>query len=167
MTAYLKRYVPGVPNRRALYVKGQGAERVFAYWSGDVEIDLRHECTHALLHASLPMVPLWLDEGLAQFFEVSAARRAGGHPHLDAIRWNIGWGLVPKLKQSGKQTRHRQMGRNEYRDSWAWVHFMLLGPTGRSPGAQSLPGRHRTPYAARPFERTIGRPIAATGCPLY
>ena len=24
-TAYLKRYVPGVPNRRALYVKGQGA----------------------------------------------------------------------------------------------------------------------------------------------
>ena len=89
--AYLNRYLPGVPNRRALYVKSQGPGRVFAYWSRDVEVDLRHECTHALLHASLPLVPLWLDEGLAQFFEVGAARRAGGHPNMDAIRWNVRW----------------------------------------------------------------------------
>jgi len=127
-TAYLERYVPGVPSRRAVYVKNQGPGRVFAFWSRDVEVDLRHECTHALLHASLPLVPLWLDEGLAQFFEVGAARRAGGHPHMDAIRRNVRWGQVPKLQALESKVAVPEMGRNEYRDSWAWVHFMLLGP---------------------------------------
>lgn len=129
--AYMKRYLPDVPNRRAVYVKGQGPGRVFAFWSPEVEVDLRHECTHALLHASLPLVPLWLDEGLAQFFEVGAARRAGGHPHLDAIRRNVRWGLwgrVPKLETLESKVKVADMGSNEYRDSWAWVHFMLLGP---------------------------------------
>jgi hypothetical protein len=43
---------------------------VFAYRGEDFETDLRHECTHALLNAALPVVPLWLDEGLAEYFEV-------------------------------------------------------------------------------------------------
>jgi hypothetical protein len=126
--AYLKRYVPGVPYRRALYVKTQGPGHVYAYWSRDVEVDLRHECTHALLHASLPLVPLWLDEGLAQFFEVGAARSIGGHPHMDRIRWNARWGQVPKLETLESKVTVAEMGQTEYRDSWAWVHFLLLGP---------------------------------------
>ena len=128
-SAYLKRYLPSVPNRKALYVKNRGPGRVFAFWSRDVEVDLRHECTHALLHASLPLVPLWLDEGLAQFFEVSAARRAGGHPHMAGVRWNVRQGEVPKLQTLESRVEVAQMGRTEYRDSWAWVHFMLLGPS--------------------------------------
>ena len=31
-----------------------------SYRGKDFETDVRHECTHALLNASLPMVPLWL-----------------------------------------------------------------------------------------------------------
>ena len=127
--AYLKLYVGDVPDRRALFVKNQGSTRVFAYWSRGVAVDLRHECTHALLHASLPMVPLWLDEGLAQFFEVEAARRAGGHPNMNSIRWNVRWGIVPNLETLESKVNLAEMGRNEYRDSWAWVHFMLLGPS--------------------------------------
>ncbi len=126
--AYLKRYLPGVPYRRAVYVKNQGPGRVFAFWSQDVEVDLRHECTHALLHGSLPLVPLWLDEGLAQFFEVGAARRDSGHPHMSSIQWNARWGQVPKLQTLESKIDIAEMGRSEYRDSWAWVHFMLLGP---------------------------------------
>ncbi|MGA2618298.1 MAG: hypothetical protein ABSF26_11855 [Thermoguttaceae bacterium] len=74
---YLSRYLPGVPYRRALYVKGRGPGRVFAYWSPSVEVDLRHECTHAMLHAALRLVPLWLDEGLAQYFELPPKQRQG------------------------------------------------------------------------------------------
>lgn len=125
---YIKRFLPGVPNRRALYVKSQGPGRVLAYWSRDFEVDLRHECTHALLHASLPVVPLWLDEGLAQFFEMPPTRRATGHPHMDGIRWNVRWGQVPQLPKLEGKVDISEMGRSEYRDSWAWVHFMLLGP---------------------------------------
>ena len=67
---YLGRYLPGVPYRRALYVKGNAPGRVFAYKGEQFEMDLRHECTHALLHAALPQVPLWLDEGLAVYFQL-------------------------------------------------------------------------------------------------
>ena len=73
---------PRVPYRRALYVQRGGQSSVYAYSNPDLPIDLRHECTHALLHASLPMVPLWLDEGLAEYFEVPASDRAYGNPHM-------------------------------------------------------------------------------------
>ena len=81
-----------------------------------------------MLNASLPLVPLWLDEWLAQFFEVGAARRADGHPHMNGIHWNVLLGRVPKLETLENKVTVAEMGRTEYRDSWAWVHFMLLGP---------------------------------------
>ena len=125
---YLSRYLPNVPYRRALYVKSQGQGRVFAYKSADFEVDLRHECTHALLHASLPMVPLWLDEGLATYFEMPADQRPGGHPNLSSIRSSLRWGSPPRLENLERKANLSEMGRTEYRDSWAWVHFMLHGP---------------------------------------
>lgn len=125
---YLSRYLPNVPYRRALYVKSQGQGSVFAYWSRDFEIDLRHECTHALLHASLSVVPLWLDEGLATYFEVPDRQRATGNPHLTSIRWNLKWGPPPQLDMLERKASVAEMGRAEYRDCWAWVHFMIHGP---------------------------------------
>ena len=56
-----------------------------AYRNPEFGNDLRHECTHALLHAVLPAVPLWLDEGLAKYFEVQRASRAYGHPYLSSF----------------------------------------------------------------------------------
>ena len=101
---------------------------VFAYQGADFEIDVRHECTHALLHAWLPRVPLWLDEGLAEYFEV-VARTA-----CDKIRIRPPWRLRSASANcrgwrswSRSQTLD-DMGRDEYRDAWAWVHFMLHGP---------------------------------------
>ena len=63
---YLGQYHPGIPYRRALFIKAGGPGKVLAYRSRQLDVDLRHECTHAFLHAALPMVPLWLDEGLAE-----------------------------------------------------------------------------------------------------
>ena len=62
----LQKLYPNVPYRRALYVQRGGVGSVYAYRHLELDIDLRHECTHALLHANLPMVPLWLDDGLAE-----------------------------------------------------------------------------------------------------
>ncbi len=126
---YLQRYLPGVPYRRALYVKGRGPGRVFAYRGDQFEIDLRHECTHALLHAGLPEVPLWLDEGLAVYFQLPAKQRAYDNPHLDALRRDTRRGAVPSLEALEKASGLADMGLAEYRGSWAWVHFMLHGPT--------------------------------------
>jgi hypothetical protein len=126
--SYVGRYLPNVPYRRALYIKSQGPGRVFAYLSRDFEIDVRHECTHALLHASLPVVPLWLDEGLAQYFEVGGPRRTAEHPHFESTRSALRWSSAPKLAVLEGKTDVSEMGQTEYRDSWAWVHFMLEGP---------------------------------------
>jgi len=126
---FLEQHFPKVPYRRALYLKGRGAGMVFAYRNREFEIDLRHECTHALLHASLPVVPLWLDEGLAEYFEVPARQRAFDNPHLGSLKWNLWFGGVPRLEKLEGLGSLGEMRQSEYRASWAWVHFMLHGST--------------------------------------
>lgn len=125
---YLERLYPRVPYRRALYVQRGGRGSVFAYRQSELAIDLRHECTHALLHANLAMVPLWLDEGLAEYFEMPEPQRALEHPHLSKLRWNLRFGMVRTVEWLEQKQSLKAMGSVEYRFSWAWVHFMLHGP---------------------------------------
>src|SRR5262249_39849885 len=89
--AYIKTHFPKVPYRPALYVLENGTPGIYAFRKPDFDIDLRHECTHALLHASLPVVPLWLDEGIAKYFEEPAGQRAFEHPYFYDLKWK--WSL--------------------------------------------------------------------------
>jgi hypothetical protein len=125
---YVDQYFPDVPSRRALFIKKRGPGMVFAFRSRELAVDLRHECTHALLHAQLDMVPLWLDEGIAEYFEVAPDQRAFGSPHLSSIRWKLRLGQMPAIERLERLANLQQMGRSEYRDAWAWTHFMLHGP---------------------------------------
>ena len=122
---YLNRYFPGISQRRAMFIQQSGIGMVFAYRSKRLMTDLRHEGTHAILHGSLPMVPLWLDEGLAEYFEVPAPDRQSKNPHLDSIRssgTNVNISSIQELKQLSDFSK---MQNHHYRDAWAWVHFML------------------------------------------
>ena len=163
---YLGHYLPGVPYRRALFAKSRGPGRVFAYRSNQFEIDLRHECTHALLHAALPQVPLWLDEGLAGYFEPAPHERAYDNPHLEGLRSLARAEVVPSLEKLEEKGGLADMGAAEYRNSWAWVHFMLHGPAaaheeptaylaalhdGPSPTPLSLRLRQHIPELERQF----------------
>ncbi len=131
--AFLRRHLPRVPYRRALYAKISGPGMVMAYRSRQLAVDLRHECTHALLHAALPMVPLWLDEGLAEYFEVAPDKRASGNPHLKTVRWNARWGKPQAIGSLEPLGDLSQMGAREYRSAWAWVHYLLHGsPAGHA-----------------------------------
>ena len=125
---YLEQLYPRIPYRRALYVQRDGRGRVYAYRQPELAIDLRHECTHALLHANLAVVPLWLDEGIAEYFEMVEPQRAFHHPHLSKLRWNLRFGWIRTLEELEKKETLDAMGKMEYRFSWAWVHFMLHGP---------------------------------------
>jgi hypothetical protein len=124
----MKRIYPTLPFRRAFFIKEKGLGRVFAYNSPQFEADLRHECTHALLHAALSNVPLWLDEGLATYFEVSPQVRPNKAPQLSSVLWNARFGSVPSLEKLEKITDVTALGKAEYRDAWAWVHFLCQGP---------------------------------------
>ncbi len=126
---YLHSHLPGVPFRRALYVKAAGPGRVYVYRSEDLPVDLRHESTHALLHAALPAVPLWIDEGLAEYFEVPAAQRAFDNPHLNLLfKAEVQFGRVPSLSVLESRRDLSEMTATDYRNAWAWVHFMFHGP---------------------------------------
>jgi hypothetical protein len=124
---YIQQYFPAVPYRRALFIKERGPGMVFAHQNSEFDVDVRHESTHALLHAILPMVPLWLDEGLAEYFEVSPEERTYSHPHMTKLRWHARFGQVPSIEELERIRSLEEMGQNEYRDSWAWVHFMVHG----------------------------------------
>jgi hypothetical protein len=126
--AYGKKNFPAVPFRRALFVKAAGPGTVYAFRGPELPVDVRHESTHGLLHATLPMVPLWLDEGLAEYFEVGADQRASGNPHHDALKWNLRLGRAPRLARLESRHDLSEMTASDYRDAWAWVHFMLHGP---------------------------------------
>jgi hypothetical protein len=125
---YVQQYFPDVPYRRALFVKTRGPGMVFAFLNDEFAVDVRHESTHALLHSSLPSVPLWLDEGLAEYFEVERALRASGNPHLDRVRWNLRVAKVPSLERLETKATLGDMDKADYRDAWAWTHWMLHGP---------------------------------------
>jgi hypothetical protein len=126
--SYIKWYFPRVPLRRALFIKARGPGMVFAYHGSDFEIDVRHESTHALLHVWLSSVPLWLDEGLAEYFEVARDERTSHNPHLAHVRAVVRNGRLSRLEELEVVRNLDEMGRDQYRDAWAWVHFLLHGP---------------------------------------
>jgi hypothetical protein len=125
---YVQQYFPDVPYRRALFVKTRGPGMVFAFENAEFAVDVRHESTHALLHSSLANVPLWLDEGLAEYFEVERALRPSGNPHLARVKWGLRVAHLPTLETLETKASLADMDKNDYRHAWAWTHWMLHGP---------------------------------------
>jgi len=125
---YLDTTYPGLPPRRAYFVGTPKELAVYTFWGERIQEDLRHEFTHGLLHASLKTVPLWLDEGLAEYFEV-----AGNTPgqinrdHASRLSTAINNGWKPDMKRLEQLEKVSQMQRVDYQEAWAWVHFMLNG----------------------------------------
>jgi hypothetical protein len=124
---FLREFFPNAPrDRRALYVKLDNKPgTLMVQKSKDFEVDLRHEMTHAIMHASIPKVPIWLDEGLAKYFEVPSRDRVGNHPYMSRVRWSTKLGKIPSLDRLAKLETIDDMGVMEYQDSWAWTHFMI------------------------------------------
>lgn len=122
---------PDLPKRRAFFVAQPrrlgGSEDliVYTYWGDRIQQDLRHELTHALLHSVLKDVPLWLDEGLAEYFEMPAAWKGVNYQHLEALRRSAGGPAKLDLERLEKLGEVQQMTPAEYREAWAWAHLML------------------------------------------
>lgn len=135
--AFMKQRYPDLPKRRAFFVAqprtvgGTDELLVFTFWGDRVKQDLRHELTHALLHSVLKDVPLWLDEGLAEYFELPPGADGVNVKHLDELKKSPAPLDLAKLEQL---TQVQQMSPAEYREAWAWVHLMLRG----SPPARAV-----------------------------
>jgi hypothetical protein len=119
---------PDLPKRRAFFLAQPrrlgGVEDllVFTYWGQRIHQDLRHELTHAMLHSVLKDVPLWLDEGLAEYYETPPVWNGTNAAHVDSLlqgSMSLGLERLERLQDV------QQMAPGEYREAWAWVHLLL------------------------------------------
>ncbi|HZZ26507.1 MAG TPA: DUF1570 domain-containing protein [Pirellulales bacterium] len=123
---FIRLKYPNFPDRRAFFIETDTKLSVYAYWGDRVAEDLRHEVCHGYLHSMVQNLPLWLDEGLAKYFEVPR----GTH--------GMNSTLLVELDKQAKQGRWRpdirrlealrspaEMTECDYAEAWSWVHWLL------------------------------------------
>jgi len=123
--AYIRPRVPEAASRPALFVKGPDRLYVYVVYSGDWEKDLRHEMTHATLHASLPYLPIWVDEGLAKYFEVPDSETGMNRDLLSNLKWRLRFRQDVRTRELEEIRSLTDMRPEHYRDSWAWIYFLM------------------------------------------
>ena len=124
--AFVARQFPSFPARRAFFVSTDTTLAVFAAWQERVAEDLRHETTHGYIHAVVPAIPLWLDEGIAEFFEVPRAEQglhAGHVAHLSGRIIEGTW--RPDLARMEALVSAGELSQDHYAEAWCWVHWLL------------------------------------------
>ncbi len=150
---------PSFGERRAVFVDDPDQLSVYAHWSNRVAEDLRHEVAHGYLHASVPNLPPWLDEGLAEYFEVGPQRAGLNAPHVDYLCKQLASNTWrPDLPRMESLTP-AEMTQADYAEAWLWVHWMLSMPLDRqSPLMPYLAG-----LAAGGRPATLGSTLAPNG----
>lgn len=117
---------PEFSNRRAIFAETNGQLTVYAHWNERVAEDLRHEVAHGYLHAAVPGLPLWLDEGLAEFFELGDGGRGLHAGHIVLLRSEYAAGRWrPDLARLESMRSAADMRQVDYAEAWLCVHFML------------------------------------------
>ncbi|MCE5302487.1 MAG: DUF1570 domain-containing protein [Planctomycetaceae bacterium] len=123
---FIRLHYPKFPDRRAFFVETDAQLTIYAQWGDRMSEDLRHETTHGYLHSIVSNIPLWLDEGLAEFYEVPRGRQGLNRPHLtrllvrlDREHWQPDLPRLEQLRSAADMTQ------DDYAEAWAWVHFLL------------------------------------------
>jgi hypothetical protein len=130
---YMKAREPNLPDRRAFFIAnhrplgGQDELLVYTFRGPRFQQDLRHELTHALVHSVLKQVPQWLDEGLAEYFELPTGNAGLNPNHAGHLQRALAAGMTPDLARLESLREVNDMTKEDYRESWAWVHMMLRG----------------------------------------
>lgn len=124
-----------------------------------------HEYAHFVVENSSPAVPLWLNEGLAEFystFRVDGSRLEVGRPlerHVEFLRRNrlIAFDdLFAVRRDSPEYTEERRRG-VFYAQSWAFVHYLLVEQKDLHVEVRDFLGRLRDGEAAdEAYEAAFG-----------
>ena len=125
-TQYMQREHPQFPDRRAFFVKNDTTMSIYAYWGEKVGEDLRHEAAHGYLHSVIPNIPLWLDEGIAEYYELPRGSHGFNRDHVYLLNESFRrdeW--TPDLKTLEFIDDPSAMTQLEYAESWLWIHYLL------------------------------------------
>lgn len=123
---------PAFPHRRALFVESDTELTVYAHWGDRVAEDLRHEVAHGYLHAVVGL-PLWLDEGLAEYYETPRGQWGLNPAHLRRLLDDHQAGAwQPDLRRLESLRSIRDMTQLDYAEAWAWTHWLLRTEPARA-----------------------------------
>ena len=124
--SFMRLHHPDFPSRRAFFLETKTRMEVYAQAGERMAEDLRHEVTHGYLHSAVPNLPLWLDEGLAKYYEVPRGRHGLNQPLIELFKnrppskpWKMDWSRLEKIPPD------EEMSLEDYAEAWAWVHFLL------------------------------------------
>jgi len=124
--AFTAKHFPNFPVRRAFFVETDTTLSVFAPWQDRIAEDLRHETTHGYIHAVVPTVPLWLDEGIAEYFELPRGEQGAHRDHIAHLTgrilegtWRIDMARLESLQSAG------DLSQDHYAEAWCWTHWLL------------------------------------------
>jgi tetratricopeptide (TPR) repeat protein len=100
---------------------------------------LYHEYTHALLHLNFTGLPLWLDEGIAEFYgnsqlgEKETKIGTIDNTHLYILGQNKPLPIEVLLNVEHSSPHYNEENRASvfYAESWALVHYLMLDPEAR------------------------------------
>ena len=129
---FIRQYYPGFPQRRAFFVESDTRLAVYAQWGDRVAEDLRHEVAHGYLHSVVPNLPLWLDEGLAEYAEVPRGHAGLNRPHLTLLLDKLAsFGWKPDLSRLERLISASEMTQLDYAEAWAWTHWLMESDSAR------------------------------------
>lgn len=123
---FMAQHHPNFPTRRAFFLESDTRLAVYAQWGDRVAEDLRHEVAHGYLHSVVRTVPLWIDEGIAEYFEVPRGTNGINRPHVQLLLDKVlrqGW--RPNLERLEQLASAGEMTQDDYAEAWAWTHWML------------------------------------------
>ena len=101
---------------------------------------VNHELTHYFLRNTIPtQVPLWFNEGLAEFYSTFTAHNDSvevGLPIAEHLAWLRTQPLIPlkdlfAIDQDSKDYHEGNRQGVFYAESWALVHYMMIGNPDR------------------------------------
>jgi hypothetical protein len=123
---FIRQQYPNFPDRRAFFIETDTRLSVFAYWGDRAAEDLRHEVCHGYLHSMVQNLPLWLDEGLAKYFEVPRGMHGLNSAMLAELNRRAKDGSWrPDIRRLEMLRSPAEMTETDYAESWVWVHWLL------------------------------------------
>ena len=128
--SHLEKTLPKAPRRNSLFIVRSGQPTILVVQGATLLQDLTHEAVHSLNHLTFrnTSMPLWMDEGLAEWAEDSVEQQS--RIHGKALRQLLGGQrmLLPEpislasLEKIKSTTRADAV---DYAASWAWCRFLL------------------------------------------
>ena len=103
-----------------------------------------------------PGVPLWLDEGIAEYYETPRSQQGRHRSHIELLSKRYqerAW--LPDLQRLESLTDVAQMSQIDYAEAWLWTHFLLDTSRGRLALVQTYLAELRRSATASPFSQVL------------